>query len=199
MSLPNRPEVRVMSRPEASLEPLAEHHRQPLAAAAAAPEIWTLLPFNIAAGFDAFFDFMLEEQAAGRWSPFIVRNSVGAVVGQTCYLDFRDADRGVEIGGTWYEPSAQGTAINPAAKLLMLENAFASGIVRVQFKTDIRNARSRAALAKLGATFEGVFRKHIQRPDRTWRDSVFYSITDDDWPRIQARLVQRLSGMGALA
>ena len=178
----------------ATLVPIAEEHRQALQEAGSDPAIWTLQPFNIAEGFDAYFDWLLAEQASGRWIPFVVKNSHGKVVGQTCYLDIRYEDYGLEIGGTWYSPEVQGTAINPAAKLLLLDNAFGAGMVRVQLKTDCLNKRSQAAIQKLGAKFEGVFRKHKPRPDGTWRDSVFYSITDDEWPDVRERLVQRLAG-----
>ncbi|MGH6613329.1 GNAT family N-acetyltransferase [Sphingomonas sp.] len=181
-----------LSNAYATLEPVEERHRTSLAVAGAHPAIWTLQPFNIAEGFDAYFDWLLGERAAGRWMPFVVFNPEGVVVGQSCYLDIRLEDDGIEIGGTWYSPIAQGTTINPAAKLLLLDHAFASGLVRVQFKTDERNARSRAAISKLGASFEGTFRKHKRRPDGSWRNTVFYSITEDDWPAARERLIGRL-------
>lgn len=189
--------ARALRHPAVQLQPLAERHRAGLAAAGASPAIWALQPFNIADGFDAYFDWLLREQAAGRWLPFVVMTPEGKIVGQSCYLDIREPDRGVEIGGTWYAPAAQGTAVNPAAKLLLLDNAFDAGIVRVQFKTDIRNTRSRAAIEKLGATCEGIFRKHRKRPDGTWRDSVYYSIVDDEWPALRKRLLQRLDAVSA--
>lgn len=177
----------------ATLVPIAEEHRQALQKAGADPAIWTLQPFNIAEGFDAYFDWLLAEQATGKWIPFVVKNPHGKIVGQTCYLDIRYEDYGLEVGGTWYSPDAQGTAINPAAKLLLLDNAFSAGMVRVQLKTDCLNKRSQAAIQKLGAQFEGVFRKHKPRPDETWRDSVFYSITDEEWPTVRERLIERLN------
>lgn len=185
--------AQTLVHPCAVLEPLEERHRDGLRQAGAAPAIWALQPFNIAQGFDAYFDWLRAEQAAGRWMPFAVLDPAGKVVGQTCYLDLRLADRGVEIGGTWYAPEVQGTAINPAAKLLLLDHAFAAGIVRVQLKTDILNRRSRAAIEKLGAQYEGALRKHRQRPDGTWRDTVYYSILDDEWPVLRERLAQRLT------
>lgn len=171
---------------------MAEEHRKALSEAGADPTIWTLQPFNIAEGFDAYFDWLLSEQASGKWVPFAVLDANGKVIGQTCYLDIRYEDYGLEIGGTWYAPEVQGTAINPAAKLLLLENAFSAGMVRVQLKTDCLNKKSQAAIQKLGAKFEGVFRKHKPRPDGTWRDSVFYSILDEEWPALRERLVLRL-------
>lgn len=182
-----------LSNAYVTLEPTEERHRAALAAAGADPAIWTLQPFNIAQGFDAYFDWLLGERDAGRWIPHVVIDPNGVVVGQSCYLDIRAPQCGVEIGGTWYAPAAQGTRINPAAKLLLLDHAFASGMVRVQLKTDVRNQRSQAAMRKLGATYEGTFRKQMPRPDGTWRDSVYFSIVDDEWPEIRQRLVERLA------
>jgi N-acetyltransferase len=175
-----------------TLEPLHERHRRALKIAGAAPEIWTWQPFNIADGFDAYFDWMLNEQKTERWQPYVVLDASDVVVGQSCYLDIRASDRGVEIGGTWYSPRAQGTRINPAAKLLLLDHAFGSGAVRVQLKTDVLNARSRAGIEKLGARYEGIFRKHRLRPDGTWRDTVYYSILDSEWPHLRENLAGRL-------
>jgi RimJ/RimL family protein N-acetyltransferase len=175
-----------------TLVPVAEEHRIALQEAGSDPAIWALQPFNIAEGFDVYFDWLLAEQASGRWIPFVVKDPRGKVIGQTCYVEFRYKDHGLEIGGTWYSPDVQGTAINPASKLLLLENAFSAGMVRVQLKTDCLNTRSQAAIQKLGAKFEGVFRKHKLRPDGTWRDSVYYSITDDEWPTVREGLRTRL-------
>ena len=182
-----------LSSSHVTLEPLREEHRAGLRAAGSSPEIWTWQPFNIAQGFDAYFDWIVSEQNAGRWQPYVVRNPAGDVVGQSCYLDIRTSDHGVEIGGTWYCPRAQGSKINPAVKLLLLDHAFSSGIVRVQFKTDVLNSRSRAAIEKLGARYEGIFRKHRLRPDGTWRDTVYYSIINDEWPQVRENLIKRLA------
>jgi RimJ/RimL family protein N-acetyltransferase len=115
------------------------------------------------------------------------------IVGQSCYLTMRERDAGVEIGGTWYVREAQGTAINPAAKLALLDNAFAQGAERVEFKTDALNAQSRAALTKLGATFEGIHRRHMKRLSGTWRDSAYFSIVREEWPDVRARIEARLA------
>src|SRR3978361_713628 len=103
-----------LSNSHATLEPLHELHREKLRAAGASPDIWSWQPFNIADGFDAYFDWLRAEQAAARWLPYVVADPGGRVVGQSCYLDIRPADRGIEIGGTWYAPMAQGTRVNPA-------------------------------------------------------------------------------------
>jgi RimJ/RimL family protein N-acetyltransferase len=115
------------------------------------------------------------------------------VVGMTGLMSIRPADAGVEIGHTWYASDVQGGAVNPAAKLLLLDHAFACGAERVELKTDARNARSRAAIAKLGAQFEGVLRKQMRIGDGTLRDSAFFSIIREEWPAVRAGLEARLA------
>lgn len=114
-------------------------------------------------------------------------------VGLSAYLDVRLANRGLEIGGTWISKPYQGTHVNPEAKYLMLQHAFETlGMLRVQLKCDRRNEQSQRALAKLSATREGVLRKHVVLPDGYVRDSVMFSITDDEWPRVKQQLEARL-------
>jgi len=177
------------------LAPFDESHRAGLTAAAEANlPIFAHMPFPIAArGYGPWFDYLRAEQDAGRWIPHAVIAPSGAVVGQSCYLTIRTEHEGVEIGGTWYTPAVQGTAINPAAKLLLLDHAFGCGAVRVEFKTDALNAQSRAALAKLGATFEGVLRRHMKRANGTLRDSAYFSVIRDEWPALRARIEARLA------
>ena len=121
---------------------------------------------------------------------------VETIVGQSCYLAIRPEHAGVEIGGTWYAPTAQRTAINPAAKLALAGHAFACGAERVEFKTDAFNAQSRAALTKLGATFEGIFRRQMRRPNGTMRDNAYFSIIRDEWPHVRAAIEARLAAFG---
>ncbi len=117
-----------------------------------------------------------------------------SIVGSTRYLNVRPGDRVVEIGWTWLNPSAWETGANVEAKLLMLGHAFdALGCVRVEFKTDARNARSRAAISALPAQFEGVLRKHMTVPDVGVRDSAYFSVVDDEWPEVRANLERRLA------
>ncbi|MGE0596045.1 MAG: GNAT family N-acetyltransferase [Hyphomonadaceae bacterium] len=179
-----------------TLEPFDERHRAGLIEAASAPSIWRHMPFDAPArGYGVWFDHLRREQAHGRWLPFAVVAPGQRIVGQSCYLSLRSEDRGVEIGGTWYAPEAQGTAVNPIAKLLLLGHAFDSGAQRVEFKTDALNARSRAALLKLGCSFEGVFRRHMLRPDGTWRDSAYFSIIREEWPSVRAQLETRIAAL----
>lgn len=143
---------------------------------------------------------------AGRW-PWVVRQAdrlgrsdgaperpAGRVVGTTSYLDVSLPDARLEIGSTAYSPSVWATDINPTCKLLLMEWAFDHGFGRVQLKTDIRNRRSQAAIAKLGAAYEGVLRRYQRRADGTVRDTVMYSVTAEEWPAVRERLRARLAG-----
>jgi phosphoribosylglycinamide formyltransferase 1 len=136
----------------------------------------------------------LDLRAAGTSLPFTVLDAAtGAVVGTTRLGNWSPADRRIEIGWTFYAPAAQGTAVNPAAKRLLLTHAFERlGCVRVELRTDARNARSRAAIAKLGAVEEGTLRRHTRLADGSWRDTVYFGITDAEWPQVRARLDERL-------
>ena len=113
----------------------------------------------------------------------------GEALGSSSYLSARPEHDGVEIGWTWLNPSAWRTGANREAKLLLLGFAFEElGCMRVEFKTDARNERSRAALEALPATFEGVFREHMLMPGIGRRDSAYYSIVDSEWPAVRAGL-----------
>jgi RimJ/RimL family protein N-acetyltransferase len=185
----------ILSHPRVRLEPFAEHHRAGLAAVAEANlPIFAHMPFPVAEkGYGAWFDWLRAEQDAGRWIPHAVMAPDGAIIGQSCYLNIRAEHSGVEIGGTWYAPHAQGTAINPAAKLLLLGHAFDCGAERVEFKTDAVNAQSRAALTKLGATFEGIFRRQMRRPNGTMRDNAYFSVIREEWPALRDRIEARIA------
>ncbi len=135
--------------------------------------------------------------------PHVVRDAAGKVVGSTTYCSIRPPHRGVEIGWTWYAPSARGTAVNPECKLLLLTRAFETDLFstgdsqtgsanRVELKTDERNAASRAAILKLGASFEGLLRHHVIMPDGHLRNSAMHSILAVEWPDIRARLETRI-------
>jgi N-acetyltransferase len=117
----------------------------------------------------------------------------GELVGHTSFSHDRPADRVVEIGNTWLHPRAWGTGANTEAKYLLLRHAFEDeGYLRVEFKTDAANERSRPALEKVGATFEGVFRKHMLVRGGERRDSAWYAVIDDDWPEVKASLERQL-------
>lgn len=120
----------------------------------------------------------------------------GTLVGTSTLTDFDFVREHAHIGWTAYDPRVWGTAVNPEAKFLMLSLAFDSGFGRVKIQTDAINLRSRAAIAKLGAQFEGVTRRDIRRADGTWRDSAVYSVLVDEWPAVRAGLESRLEACG---
>jgi RimJ/RimL family protein N-acetyltransferase len=189
-----------------TLEPLAEEHRDGLWAAAQPDEIWTWLArLNESRGyFDGWFDASLTTNAAGEGDPretgaFAVRrNADGVLVGSSRYLSVRRHDRVVEIGWTWFNPSVWQTGVNVETKLLMFTRAFETlSCVRVELKTDARNERSRGAMIRLPARFEGIMRKHMIVPDVGQRDSAYFSVIDDDWPKVRAALQSRLEAVAA--
>jgi RimJ/RimL family protein N-acetyltransferase len=177
-----------------ALEPLAPEHRQGLIVAAQDPSIWTYIPFDVSnGGFAKRLDWFEQENANGTMLTFAVRRLLdGAVVGSTSYLSISPENARVEIGATWYVPAVQATAVNPEAKYLLLGNAFAANFHRVEFKTDAKNARSRAALKKLGAIEEGTMRGHMWMPQGYFRDSVYFSILASDWSDVRKALELRL-------
>ncbi len=194
LSLPDlRPTL--IARP-VRLEPLTEDHRAGLARAADQAQIWEHMPMRASGdGFEAWFDQALELALAGREAVWAVRTSAdGELVGSTRYLAIEPAHRRLEIGHTWYSPRVWASQVNPACKLALLRYAFESlGCNRVELKTDNRNLRSQAAIAKLGAVREGVFRAHMVRRDGSQRDSVYFSIVRDEWPAVRDRLAVRLA------
>ncbi len=132
----------------------------------------------------------LEEPNRLNWTIRVLET--GDIAGRISYSEMRPAHRALEIGTTIFKPF-WGTAVNPEAKLLMLEQAFERlGALRVQFKSDARNGRSHRALEKLGATREGVLRRYQTRPDGFVRDSVMLSVLDDEWPNVRSRLDTQL-------
>jgi len=124
---------------------------------------------------------------------YAVRLPTGELVGTSTLADFDLVNEHTHLGWTAYAPSVWGTAVNPETKLLMLQLAFDSGFGRVKIQADAVNSRSRAAILKLGATFEGIVRRDRLRPDGTWRDSAVYSILIDEWPEVRAGLLARLA------
>jgi RimJ/RimL family protein N-acetyltransferase len=182
------------------LEPLSLNHAAALFKAAQEEDIWRLLSipmFHSIAAVETWIDDALKEQAAGNAVPFAtVRQSDGVAIGSTRFLDIRRPHRALEIGWTWLAVEAQRTAINTEAKFLMLRHAFErQGAIRVQLKTDERNERSRRAIARLGAVFEGILRNHMTRAyDGYVRNSAMFSITDLEWPTVKAGLQTKLLG-----
>jgi RimJ/RimL family protein N-acetyltransferase len=185
--------ARVLDCAGVRLEPLDEVHRAGLREAGQDPEIWAHMPYAArGSAFDRWFDHSLGAAATGVEAVWAVRAS-GALVGSTRFLAIEPAQRRLEIGSTWYAPKAWGTKVNPACKLALMRYAFEDlGFNRVEYKTDIRNVRSQAAIAKLGAVREGLFRAHMIRPDGSLRDSVYFSVIASEWPSVRERLSARV-------
>ena len=178
------------------LEPLEERHREAVRPAAQNAEIFTHMTPASGTMFDPYFDNALRRTAEGHELGFVVWHKVEhRSVGMTRYLNIEAAHRRLEIGSTWYEPSVWGSAVNPECRLLLMRHAFEQlQYVRVEYKTDVRNTRSRAAILKLGAKQEGIFRKHMVMPGGRVRDSVYFSVIDEEWPAVKASLERRLAG-----
>ena len=196
-----------------SLEPLSLAHEESLIAAASDGELWnssvTVVPSR--ATMAAYIEDALEAQAQKDALPFVIirraSGSVGGttelevvgtkrdeVVGTTRFYDIRPADRRVAIGYTWLSLSAQRTAVNTEAKLLLLTHAFEHWQCnRVEFITDVLNQQSRAAILRLGAKQEGILRNHMIMPNGRMRDSVMFSIIKEEWPEVKARLKAKLA------
>ena len=181
------------------LEPLDRRHADDLVVAAADPLIWRWLPVQVTGRKDLerWIDDALAASEAGLEHAFaVVDRQTGRAVGSTRYMDIAPSHRGVEVGWTWYARAAWGGIVNPESKLLLLSHAFEDwGAIRLCLKTDSLNERSRAAIAKLGATYEGDLRNHRIRPDGSYRNSSYYSILDSEWPAVRAGLERRLASL----
>jgi len=176
------------------LEPLHPDHAPGLLAAAD-PELFRFTPQGprewTVGGFLA--DIAKVNAIPDTLAFAIIHQPTGAVIGRTTYMEIRPEHRGLEIGRTWLARAHQGTAVNPEMKYLLMRHAFESlGAIRVQYKTGHTNLHSQRAIAKLGATREGVLRNHMIQPDGSLRDTVVFSITAAEWPAIKAALELRI-------
>ena len=177
------------------LEPMSPRLADELWEASRDPRTWRWLSIvqpSTREELDAWVDDALRAAAAGTEIP-LVTVCRKEVVGSTRFLALRPEHRSVEVGWTWLRPDAWGRGVNVEAKLLMLRQAFEVwGCRRVELKTDALNERSRGAMEAMGATFEGIHRKHMLVRGGENRDSAWYSITDDEWPAVERGLTERL-------
>ena len=167
-----------------------------------APDIFRLWSFRGPGDWvGGWIETIRKRTEAGTMLAFAAcRPADNAFLGITSYLDPSEINKSVEIGMTCYAPEAQGTAVNPACKHLLMTHAFETwGARRVQYQVDNRNECSKAAVVKLGAVPEGVLRNHRTLPDGFVRDTAFFSILDREWPAVKARLDQRLAAEAARA
>ena len=186
----------VLENDRVRLEPLSPDHGPALADAVSDGELWrtwyTRIPAPDAMG--AEIETRLARQRAGTLAPWaVVDPRTGRAVGMTTYLNLDPANLRLEIGSTWLGRAAQGTGINPAAKLLLFTRAFEElGCRAVELRTHWHNHQSRAAIARLGAKQDGVLRSHMIMPDGSRRDTVVFSVLDIEWPAVRTALQHRL-------
>lgn len=186
-----RPDL-VLAGRHVRLTPLEPSHASGLYAVGRDAEIWKYVPFAVRepSDMERYVHAALEARNRGECFPFaITEASTGNLIGSTRYYALAPAHRNLEIGYTWLERSHWRTAANSECKYLLLAYAFGElACLRVALRTDARNLRSRAAMERFGAVREGVFRKHMILPDGHVRDSVYYSVTDEDWPGVRTFL-----------
>ena len=179
----------------ARLEPRALAHAEGLRSATADGRLWELTVTNVPAPdeVEGWIGAALAMQAASNAMAFAVRDAAGRVVGSTRYYDLLPATPRLQIGYTWYAKSVQRTGLNSDAKLLLLGHAFETlRCASVGLQTSTRNTASRAAIARLGASLEGVTRHHLRHRDGSLRDTANYSIIDSEWPTVKAALQRDL-------
>jgi len=174
------------------LEPLSLDHLDGLIAVGLEPELWrlTMSRGRTPEEMREYVEQALAEQRAGSAVPFAtVEHASGRVIGSTRFGNIAPSHRRVEIGWTWVAPAWQRTAVNTEAKYLMLRHAFEEwGCIRVEIKTSALNERSRRAILRIGAIEEGTLRQHLITPDGTFRDTVYFSVIDREWPAVKTRL-----------
>ena len=175
------------------LEPLAPEHRAGLEEVGAEDKIWQFTPRG--GTIQQYLDVAYAAVKQDNHHPYVVRFLADdKLVGMTRLFDISTQHRGAEIGSTWDHPDYWAGQTNPECKFLLLQHAFETcNLIRVQLKTDFRNKRSQAAIAKMGAKHEGVLRNHMILPDGRFRDSVYFSVLPDEWPGVKAGLEARLS------
>jgi RimJ/RimL family protein N-acetyltransferase len=179
------------------LEPLSTAHVTGLALVGLDEELWRWIPTQVrtAEEMAAYIATALEEQKRGVSMPFaILEKATGRAIGCTRYGNIDRLHHRVEIGWTWVAREWQRTAVNTEAKYLLLRHAFETlGCIRVELKTDSLNEKSRAAILRIGAKQEGIFRNHMITANGRIRHTVYFSILDSEWPTVRAGLESRLN------
>jgi RimJ/RimL family protein N-acetyltransferase len=182
----------ILSGSTVSLVPMAPEHLDSLCDAGLFPELWewALAPITSREQMRGYIEEALRHRDEGSALPFVtLERASGKVIGSTRFGNIDRANRRLEIGWTWISPRWQRTAVNTEAKYLMLGHAFEDlGALRVEFKTDALNARSRAAIRRIGAVEEGTFRNHMVTATGRIRDSVYFSIIDSEWVGVKEKI-----------
>ncbi len=183
------------------LEPLAKAHLEGLARVGLDEELWRWIPVPVrtAEEMGAYIETALEEQERGVSLPFaLIEKVTGRAIGSTRYGNIDRTHHRVEIGWTWVAREWQRSAVNTEAKYLLLRHAFETlGCIRVELKTDSLNEKSRAAILRIGAKEEGIFRSHMITASGRIRHTVYFSIVDSEWPAVKARLFSLLNSREA--
>jgi N-acetyltransferase len=193
-------EAAVLRGEHVRLEPLRREHCAGLCDVGLEEELWRWIPTPVltAEAMAAYVETALKEQASGSALPFtLIEKTTGKIIGSTRYANIDRLHHRLEIGWTWVATAWQRTAINTEAKYLLLRRAFETlGCIRVELKTDSLNAKSRAAILRIGAKEEGTFRNHMIMENGRIRHSVYFSIIDSEWPEVKARLEEKLGKRG---
>jgi len=178
------------------LEPLTREHSSALSEVGLDEELWRWIPVPVQtpAQMAEYVDIALQDQASGMALPFAqVEKATGRVIGSTRYANIERVHHRLEIGWTWIAQPWQRTAVNTESKYLLLRHAFETlGCLRVELKTDSLNAKSRAAILRIGAREEGTFRNHMITSSGRIRHTVYFSIVDAEWPGVRSRLELKL-------
>jgi len=179
------------------LEPMTEAHILGLAEIGVGQSFWDFMLYGRMDSENDMRHWVMEilsRAEKGTDLPFaVIHLASGRVAGATRYLNMMPRDRGLEVGGTWYGTEFQRTPVNTECKYLLFTYAFETlKCIRLQLKTDLRNERSQKAIERIGAKKEGVLRNHMILPDGRYRDSVFYSILDSEWPEVKKKIAGML-------
>ena len=179
-----------------TLKPLKVKHRTKLLKAASDGELWNLTFTSVPneENIDNYLDKAWSEKDQGSSLPFVVRHRGDKkIIGTTRYMNIDPTNRRLEIGHTWYAKSYQRTKVNTECKYLLLENAFENlKCIAVEFRTHIANDASRKAIQRIGAKEDGILRNHRILADGSYRDTVVYSITEEEWPAVKVELLNKL-------
>ncbi len=178
------------------LEPMSSKHMDELAEVGLDERLWEFAPERIATRerMRDYVDAALSDKAKGTALPFVTKiEDTNKIVGSSRFGNIDAGNRKAEIGWTWVIPAFQRSVVNTEAKLLMLTHAFETWeCIRVEFKTDATNLRSRNAIVRLGAKEEGTLRQHMITESGRFRDSVYFSILDNEWERVKAGLIDKV-------
>lgn len=179
-----------------TLIPLKPEHKSALLEASSDGELWNLWFTGVPSknSIDAYLEFAFSEQTAGRALAFVVVDKqTKKLIGSTRYCNADNLNHRVEIGYTWYAKSYQKTGVNTECKYLLLQHAFENlNAIAVEFRTHWHNQASRAAIARLGAKQDGVLRNHQKNADGIYRDTVVFSIIDQEWPGVKKGLEYKM-------